>query len=52
MSVGVAAGASSPAMVVASKPFNPASASVGTSGNCDERLSVVTAVVRILPLLM
>ena len=52
MSFGVAAGASTPNQVPMSKPFRPASSSVGTSGSADERLAVVTASARSLPALM
>ena len=49
MSFGVAAGASTPNQVPMSKPFRPASSSVGTSGSADERLAVVTARALSLP---
>lgn len=52
VSGGVPAGASTPNQVPMSKPFKPASSSVGTSGSAPERLPVVTASARSLPALM
>ena len=49
MSFGVPAGTNTPYQVVISRPGKPASASVGTSGNSDERFAVVTASARTLP---
>src|SRR5262249_55796203 len=51
-SFGAPAGATSACQVVASKPGNPDSAMVGTSGNTAVRLSVVIASARIVPLWM
>ena len=52
MSLGVAAGASTPNQVPMLKSFRPASCSVGTSGSALERVAVVTASGRSLPALM
>ena len=51
ISGGVPAGANTPCHEPTSKPGNPDSASVGTSGAIDERLAVVTASARSLPAL-
>ena len=50
MAAGVPAGASTPNQVTASKPLNPDSASVGTSGSCAERWAEVMAMTLSLPL--
>ena len=52
MSLGVPAGATKPNQVTASKSFTPDSAMVGTWGRSSTRLSEVTAIGRILPVLI
>ena len=51
MALGVPVGAKSPNQVTTSKPPTPASATVGTSGNAVQRVLLVTASSRTLPLL-